>query len=168
MRTFKQYVNLNENYKSASDYAFIQRWAIEIWGKTMYLEYDNLPEGLAYLHEFERELKLAIREDPDEAEEWAVEGARVNGRPLLTRNLYDMILSTCQTKLSEPLVVYKTGPEILETKRYGWVSCSTTSGGYEHLGPKISEFRLSEGDKVIWAFDLADRNEVIVHSRYLK
>ena len=163
MKTFA--VLLEERDKRLSDLQIIM---IKLWGNTMYLMYDDLPRGKGNQLKLENELitffDIEKGGDIDEYIElldWLEEGASVNGKPLLTRELYDTLLQSAATTITEELTIYKSGMngEIKPINR--WASWTTIANNYKEIGEE-RKVTLSPGAKVVFTNGHADKGEVII------
>lgn len=171
MKTFKNFLAESSNFSNKFGYDSNQFTMIKLWGALLYLGYDNLPGGPGYLNELKPHLLKYLQaledEDDDEREElndWFDEGAKMNGKALLTKNLVDKVFHSCEKEIDEELIVYKSGEKTHKDDR--WISTSTKKGQYKSYGPEV-EYKLPIGTKVIFADGIADKNEVIINTSEL-
>lgn len=151
----------------------LQKFGIAIWGGLLYMGYDDLPNGSDNsdkLKDIAKEYLTAKKNDDEdtleELDEWIEEGASMGGKPMLTKQTFDSIMNSTATELPEDMVVYKSG-EGSKPKNDRWLSTTTSEGAYSNLG-KEQKYVLPKGTPVIFSHGLADKNEVIVNSQYLK
>ena len=144
--------------------------AVKLWGNTMYGNYDHLPRGRGDLEKLKKELAEYLKLDYDKDEEalfdmadWFGEGARIRGKPRLTRDLYDQLMQPAVAPITGELVLYKSGHgKLPEHNR--WLSMSPEPGEYASWGP-TSTYVLPKGTHVIDTQGLADPNEIIIQTR---
>lgn len=160
---------IESNYKNG--YSKIQYAMIRLWGGILYLEYDNLPSGSGNLKAISEDiddyLDALEQHDEDlieELEEWFQEGAYKNDKACLTKTLYDEIMHSAEREIDSELIVYKSGNKTGDSDR--WKSFTTDKDGYSHLGNQTT-YILPKGTKVIYADGIADKNEIIIHSKNL-
>ena len=160
------------------NYSDLQKAMIMSWGRILYLGYKQLPIGKGNKSELLKEIKFYFKaiEDGDEDEildfeEWFQEGCPVkeNGVRtfLLTKDLLDEIFQSCETEISEPLVVAKFGKRTSTAERWTSVTTDINTDVYNRLGDK-NVYTLPVGTKVIFTNDLADKDEIIINNKYLK
>ena len=158
------------------NYSELQRFMIIAWGELLYLDYDSLPNG-TLSEDRRRELEIEVHEfmsssdDIDDIGEWIAEGMPMRDPAnkryyLLPKTIVDEVLESAETVLTDDLIVYKTGNGKLQSHR--WISTTMNKGAYSFINGEEVQYTLRPGDKVIFANGLADRNEVILNSVYLK
>ena len=138
----------------------------------MYLSYDLLPDGpdnskqiKPYAKEYVQALKDNDEDTLEDLNDWIEEGMSVSGKKLLTKQTYDSIMESIQTKIPEDMVVYKYGDPIKHQKNR-WLSFTNEKGSHSHLGQE-TKFVLKKGTPVIFSNGFADKSEVILNSKYI-
>lgn len=142
-------------------------------GFFLYMDYDYLPSGSGDIKELNNQIEYYIelinKNDEEEIldfDDWVQEGMSINGKKILTKNLYDKIMKSAQYSIKTPLTVYKTGINNNNKKR--WISTTLNKGLYKNWEGEEQEYVLPKGTKVIHADGIADNKEVIIHSTELK
>ena len=145
-----------------------QKCAVILWGGLMYLNVDHLPSGRGDMGAIKEAGADLLRLGPNNEEyeaiiEWLGGGAFFRGTHALTKELYNKIMVSAQTKLKKPIRVYKTGLNgvIKPNDRFG--SWATKPGMYKNSGNNEESIVLDAGCPVIFTGDLADKHEIIVN-----
>ena len=172
---FKESYYPDEPIPNKFGYDTLQSCLVHAWGGTLYLDYDTLPSGPGdksqLLRHLEKDYVRAVeKDDQDEVmdlQEWLGEGAPIKigsqRKYLLTKQLCDMIYTSCLKPLDEDLVIYKSG----DGKSSGrWISVTINKGQYPDYGEE-REYILSKGTKVIFTEGLCDDGELIINSSLL-
>ena len=118
----------------------------------------------AELLDLAREYLAADKERRNELEEWLQEGAPLkDGRCLVTRDVVDRVLHSCEKPISGPMVIdrYDSGSMLTPGS---WIS--TTTAGHEYEGTKRS-WALPAGTRVVDTAGLADAGEFILSTDVL-
>jgi hypothetical protein len=158
-------------------YDTVQSCLVHAWGGTLYLDYDGLPSGSGdknqLLRHLEKDYVRAVENDDQETlmdlQEWLGEGAPLKlgsqrREYLLTKQLCDIIYTSCLKPLDKDLVIYKSG----DGKNSGrWISVTINKGQYLDYGEE-KEYTLTKGTKVIFTEGLCDDGELIINSSVLK
>ena len=166
--------SLNEKAEAThlSSLTDVQKFCIRMWGGILYMEYDYLssgPDKSNRLGPLVKEYNDLVKADDEEGledfEEWVQEGASRGGVPLLTKKTYDTVMNSASVKIPEELIVYKSGDDGMP-KNDRWISTCTIKGQYSDYG-KETKYVLPKGTPVIFTHGLADRDEVIINTKYL-
>jgi len=154
-------------------YDIIQEFIITQWGRLLYLDWETLPTTgntnklkliphIQYFHD------ITTKEDEEaieEFEEWVAEGMYVNNYPLLTLQLFNEIMTSCQVPLENEIEVYRYSDDhILKPNK--WISMTTIKDNSPYSG-KMIEYTLMPGILIIDAHGLADDNEIIINTNEL-
>lgn len=162
--TFKEFSTEKLNY------TWLQKLCITLWAETMYLDYEYLQLGPGDPNLFHvdalKYLSLPLNsEEREDLGEWFNEGASYGGNKTLTKDLYDLVMTSAQEKTKKDLILYKYGDN--STNKPRWISMTILKGSHSNLGNE-QLYHIKKGTSVIWTQKLADKAEVIIHSKYLE
>ena len=148
----------------------IGNFAVILWAKVLYMNYGGLPSGPGDLDRLKFYIFDLINMDEDvdyeaieDIEDWFYEGAFKNGRPLMTKNVYDQMLRYKEVKVKSPfgMKVYRRGDV-----RTGWnsfIKLNEKQGKrYGTAANPTLEYKLPRGAKYIATDRYADNDEIII------
>jgi hypothetical protein len=154
-----------------SKYENWEKGVIKAWGQLLYLSYHNIPNTILKIVD-EKTTKKVFEEyyeqaDSDEdLQDWmSDEPPTMNkGFAVFDKNRISQMMSSIanKTKLEEPLTVYRYDDTSYEN---GWNSYTTNINDAVYAGKTrtMASYILPVGYPVIFADDIADKDEVIVN-----